>query len=122
MEALLKKWQAEADLIFREIQDINAPTAQVRRKLAKLTQLNECIKDMIQAICKEVKPTEPKGLHPVGTEAKIGDIVIVIDYSFSKFATVGEVFTADGLGSFINNRTNISMHPHRYIIIDEARQ
>jgi hypothetical protein len=56
MEKLLNKWQAEADALFAEIQDINAPTAQVRRKLAKLTQLNECIADLLQAICKEAKP------------------------------------------------------------------
>ena len=43
-------------MLYREIQDISIPTAQVRRKLAKLTQLNECIADLLQAICKEVKP------------------------------------------------------------------
>ena len=41
--------------MYAEIQDISIPTAIVRRKLAKLTQLNECIADLLQAICKEVK-------------------------------------------------------------------
>lgn len=42
-------------MLFAEIQDISIPTAQVRRKLAKLTQLNECISDLLQAIIKEAQ-------------------------------------------------------------------
>lgn len=46
----MTKWQAEADALFAEIHDIHATSGIVRRKIAKLTQLNDCIADLIKAM------------------------------------------------------------------------
>jgi hypothetical protein len=53
MEKLLKKWEDESAALFSEIQSEDIPTSQVRRKLAKLTQLNACISDLLNAMIKE---------------------------------------------------------------------
>ncbi len=110
--------------MFAEIQDISIPTAIVRRKLAKLTQLNECIADLLQAIIKDTKPTEPKGLHPVGTMAKAGDMVRVIDNK-SIFAIGTELICSDPdecLYRYPNGEYGGVMSSLRYVIIEEAQK
>ena len=100
----MKKWEAEWKALYDEIHEENITVGQLRRKLAKQKQLDDCIRDLKAAISNSdsgksnvlwttetalhnngdstekaaEKSGEPEGLYPRGTKAKDGDKIRII--------------------------------------------
>lgn len=125
MEQLLKKWEAEWKVLYDEIHEENITVGQLRRKLAKQKQLDDCMADLKAAMGNSYGQP-PR--FPIGTRAEFGDKVMVMGGAYPCGLPDGAICEAvsriDGhviWDQFINaDIGSVFLLPSNYAIIEKA--